>query len=298
MNKLVKEEIKKLYKSFNKTDNAYEKEYILSFFDYLKNVFIEDKEIIKMSDDINYKMMSLREDRIWFLLTRENKINKYVFDNKDFFYENIPVPNEFHKISQKSIFPLDEDNVIFILEEFFKSINEDLYEFYQMLNDEERVIYGLSNETAYTSLNNSNTVIFIKGLEDLIDMMVLVHEIGHSYYFYINNTKIAEREEIDVEIKEEIPAKILEIKFIKFLRDNGFYEQSMVLKNLFDYVFYEYGKSNNKYEGLKYIIASHVANTQGEDADVESFFKYIYGTSTDKIILDNNKKNSDKKLYK
>ena len=299
MNQIIKNELRELYTSFDMTNNFYEKEYMVSFFDYLKAVFNDDKEIIEMSDDINKKMMNLRRDSIFFLIARKRKIDEYVENNQDFFYENIIAPDSFEKIMSDCIFPLRDDNITYILEEFFKNMGKGIYDYYKKINDEGRVFLGISNETAYTSLNNSNTIIFVKSLEDLLDMMVLIHEIGHAYYFYLNNTKIRERNNIENEIKEEIPAKIMEIKFINFLKDNALYEQSIVLKNLFDYVFYEYGRSENKFDALKYTIASDIAETSGNDVDIDNYFKHIYSTDIYKLVLENtNNKAKGKRFYK
>lgn len=299
MNEIIKNEIRELYSSFDDSNSFYEKEYIMALFEYLKALFNEDHEIREMSKNINKKILSLRKESILYLLSREERIKKYVEENKDFFNENIIPPDTFRKVSDNSIFPLRDDNITYILDEFFKSIGEPVHNFYKKINDENRVILGISNEISYTSINNSNAIIFIKNLSDLLDMMVLVHEIGHAYYFNINNCKISERDNIENEIKEEIPAKIMEMKFIHFLRKNGVYEQSIVLENAFDYVFYEYGRISDKFEGLKYIIASDIAKTIGRDVDINEYYQHIYGTDIYNLVLENSRvKNNPKRFYK
>ena len=298
MNQIIRNEIIELYNSFSITENFYEKEYIDAFFERISQVFNDD-EIIKMYEDINNKMNLLNYENICYSLYRREMIDRYVKNNKDFFYESIVAPEYFNKLSSKCIVQLSDENISYILEMFFLSLGDDIYLFYKKLNDEGRIFSGISNETAFTSIDNSNTIIFIQELRDLIDIMILVHEIGHAYYFYLNNIKIRERENVKIELKEEIPSKIMEIKFIKFLEANGVYEPSMALENLFDYVFYKYGREKNTFESLKYTIASDIAKTTGKYIDVKEYFKHIYDTSIHKLVLENNDmKEKGKRFYK
>ena len=298
MNQLIKKEIRNLYLSFDKA-NSYEIEYIKALFEYLIDVYEDDEEIFDMNKKLDEELIYSKKERLFFLISREEDIKKYIDDNIGFIYENIITPNEFKKIPSTSVLPLREDNFSYILKAFFLSLNEDIFNFYEQYNSEERILYGLTNETTFTSLDNSNTIIFIKELSDLIDMMVLVHELAHAYYFKLNNINIKNRGKIDIEIKEEIPAKILEIKFIEFLRISGLYEQSNVLENAFDYVYFEYSKSKYEYESLKYIIASDIAKTMGKDVDINEFFKHVYETNIQSLLLENSeKKEKGKRFFK
>lgn len=297
MNQIIKNEIKELFLSFDKTNNFYEKEYTDTLLERLSRVFDDDLEIKKMHEIISEKMNMLSFENICYSLYRKQRIDQYVEINKDFFYENIIAPDTFNKMSAKSIVPLSDENIAYILETFFMSVSEDIYLFYKQIMDEGRIINGFSNEIAFTSLNNSNTIIFVKGLRDLMDMLVLVHEIGHAYYFNLNGVKVGERDNIEFELKEEIPAKIMEMKFINFLNQNGVYEPSTALENLFDYIYYRYGKNENKFEGLKYVIASDIAKTVSNNIDIDEYYKHIYDASIHKLVLESAHMKSQGKRY-
>jgi hypothetical protein len=241
-------------------------------------------------------MISSRE-RVLHMLTKKDETEAYVEKNKDFFYENIVTPDRVVKVYSNCIFTLGEDNISYILQTFFLSISEDLFLFYEKLKDEKRIIKSVSIETAFTSLDNSNTIIFIKELKDLFDLLILVHEIGRAYYYKLNNIKLSDVGNIEEEIKEMIPAKVMAIKFIDFLRKNDAYEQSMVLRNFFDYFYYDSCKDKYDYNSLKDIIASDIAITVGKDVNIEEFYKYVYETNVRKLVLENSlmKGNSYKK---
>ena len=89
MNEIVKNEVRLLYKSFDKTDNFYEKSYVLTLLDYLHNIIPNDNEIFHMYNDISNKLNSLGCEYISFLLLRNQRIHNLMKENKDFFDSNI-----------------------------------------------------------------------------------------------------------------------------------------------------------------------------------------------------------------
>ena len=281
----LKKELRELYHSFDKTNNFYEKGYIISFFDYLKNVFPNDLDIIKMNRDLIYKMNLYSDYFTKYSEFRGKKIDKFVKKKTVFFDRRITKDNKEFKLINGTLIPLGKDNIAYLIETFLGSIDKDLLEFYRKINSEGRITFSPENITAFTSLSNSNTMIFIEKLENLKDIMILMHEIGHAYYFYINNMKISERENVLSELKDEIPAKVLEIKFVKFLQNNGVFEQGLVLESLFDEIIEECNKKRDNYDNLKYLIASSIAKSvKDKEFDLAKYYKHIYKSDAYNLV--------------
>ena len=168
-----------------------------------------------------------------------------------------------------------------------------------MIN-EGRVIYSNSNNIAYTSLYNSKTIIFIENFSNLKDIMIFLHELGHAYYIYINNSRVIDRDDIISELKDEIPAKIMEVEFIKFLKDRGFNKQALILEDFLYSIIYKCNKSRNDYESMKYLIASDIAlSFKDEDINLVKYYKHVYEYYLFYLIIEkNNKKEIGKALKK
>ena len=297
MNNIIKKEIQELYNSFDKTNNFYEKGYILTFLDYLNSI-LDDKEIKDMRDMINIKMFSCRDSYLHFLISRSNSISEFVKRNKEFFNEKIIVSKE-QKFPYEYLSSLNDESISSVIDEFLKTFDFRIYKFYRRMVDEGRIICSNDNNIAITSLNHSKTIIFIKDLNDLHDIMILLHELAHAYYIYINKLKVIERCDITKEIKDEIPAKIMEIKFIKFISNINNYS-SMVLKNTFNEILYECDSKRDNYENIKYLIASFIAQKlEDDDLNITNYYKYLHQNDIYKIINEiDNKKEKGKVLRK
>lgn len=296
MNEIIKGEIKNLCDSFDKTNYYYEKGYILTTIDYLNNIMPNDIDIKNMRDAVRIKMCLISNNFIKFMTSRQDKINFYMKKNGVYFNGTIPKFQKRKEYPYKYLAPLSEENISYIIEEFLKDIDEDMYAFYQKIIDEGRVLYSNDNNTALTTLYNSNSIVFVESLKDLKDIMIFLHELGHAYYMYINNYRIIERADFIKELKDEIPAKIMEVKFIKYLEENGVYEQSLILQNMFDSITRECDKKRDRFDNLKYLIASDVAmNIRDYDFNITKYFRHLYQTDVYTII---DEKNNEKRLGK
>ena len=300
MNKIVLNEIKELYASFDKTNSMYEKGYIASFFDYLKNVVPDDVYINDMCNKINKKLKFYDLDYIVHLLKRRDDTKKFIKNTKTFIKQNIDDYERRVNVRSDKLIPLNNDNISYILDEFLKSLDMDIYNYYHKLGEEGRILYSNDNNTAFTSLYNSNMVIFIEKLSNLEDVLVFVHELGHAYYFNLNNERVIERENIATEIKDEIPSKLMETKFIKFLEDNHIFEQAIILQDLFDSIIYECSHKRDDYDDLKYLIGADIAfKLKDVELDITEYFKHVYKSDIYTLISEkNNKKTWGKILVK
>ena len=166
--------------------------------------------------------------------------------------------------------------------------------------DEGRILYGTNNNTMFTSLYNSNTIIFIEELNNFRDIMIFVHELAHAYYFNINNSRLVERNDISVELKDEIPAKIMEIKFINYLYNNGSINEGTILEDFFVSIMMECDKKRNGFDYLKYLVASYIAfKLKDEEFMVDKYYKHISQQNIFNLIDEvNNKKKMGKILRK
>ena len=299
MNQVVKNEIRLLSRAFDKSTSYYEKGYILSLIDYLNRIMPNDLDINEMQQDIRLKMCIIAQDFTKYLTLRKEKIDKFMEENREYFDANIK------KIELSSEYPyeflpeLEEGNIGYIIEDFLKNTDKNILNFYRKIYSEGRIIYSIENNMALTSLNNSNTIIFIKKLDNLEDIRVFLHELAHAYYIYINNYHINERSSLTTELKDEIPAKIMELKYINYLFQNGAYHESKIIENSFNKGVVECEKNRYDFEHLKYLIASYIAlNLKDKEYDLTKYFKYLYNNNIFNIINNINKERSLGKVLK
>ena len=285
MNSLIKKEIKNLIESFDKTEDFYEKGYILTLIDYLSEVVPNDKDILSMKEVIHSKVNLISKELLLYSTIRRDEIGSYMIKSSSFFNEHIESIEKKETYNQQKLVSLSHENISYLISDFLASIDSNIYKFYDRMCQEGRILYSIENNTALTSLDNSETVIFVEKLENLEDVMVLLHELAHAYYMYINNYLVKDRESLPMEIKDEIPAKIMEQEFIKYLRNNGVIEASLVLEDLFDAIMYECDNRRYNFENLKYLIASNIAlSVRDKDINLTEYYKYIYETDIYTII--------------
>lgn len=285
MNSLIKKEIKNLIESFDKTEDFYEKGYILTLIDYLSKVVPNDKDILSMREVIHSKANLISKELLLYSTIRRDEIGSYMIKSSSFFNEHIESIEKKETYNQQKLVSLSHENISYLISDFLDGIDSNIYKFYDKMCQEGRILYSIENNTALTSLDNSETVIFVEKLENLEDVMVLLHELAHAYYMYINNYLVKDRESLPMEIKDEIPAKIMEQAFIKYLRNNGVIEASLILEDLFDAIMYECDNRRYNFENLKYLIASNIAlSVQDKDINLTEYYKYIYETDIYTII--------------
>lgn len=285
MNSLIKKEIKNLIKSFDKTEDFYEKGYILTLIDYLSKVVPNDKDILSMKEVIHSKVNLISKELLLYSTIRRDEIGSYMIKSSSFFNEHIESIEKKETSNHQKLVSLSHENISYLISDFLDSIDSNIYKFYDRMCQEGRILYSIENNTALTSLDNSKSVIFVEKLENLEDVMVLLHELAHAYYMYINNYLVKDRESLPMEIKDEIPAKIMEQEFIKYLRNNGVIESSLVLEDLFDAIMYECDNRRYNFENLKYLVASNIAlSVQDKDINLTEYYKYIYETDIYTII--------------
>ena len=300
MSDIIREEIKKIYESFDTTGFFYEKGYVLTFFEYLNKIFPNDLDIIEMCNSIRLKMFLIREDYLSYLSSRRDDISRFMKNNSSFFDENIPKMEDKPVNIERNETPLSNENISYIIETFLKRTNKKMLEFYKKMKSEGRFFYCEENCIATTSLHEPNTIILVNDLKTMEDILIFLHEFAHAYYIYLNNYLVINRSGLLSEIKNEIPAKIIEIKFIKFLEDYKLVEQSKELENFFNSIMYECDNNRDDFDKLKTLIGSNIAlYLKDKKIDIDKCFRSIYKNDIYDIIKEcNNKKNKGKVLRK
>lgn len=294
MNSFLMDEIRKLYYSFDKTSNYYEKSYIWYVLYDLKEEFKENTEITKMFNDINS-----RSSVLYNQISKEDKlIQKYINDNTVFFNQQIVLPEKFSKYSDKELMFLTEEQLHYILKCFLESISSDLLNFYIKMKKEGRIIINSKTDhTLYTTLKSSDTLVFIRKFKNTQDILALLHELSHAYYIYINNDKVRERQNIDQRFKDEIMPRIMEKKFIAFLDNNDMEDDAQILQNSFDLLMCICDKKRDDFELLKNLIASYVTINIGDNLNTMELFKYIYNVDLKELLQEINNKKEKGKIF-
>ena len=299
MNEIIKNEVRTLYESFDITKNMYEKGYISTVVNYLSENMPDDQDILDMRNEIRAKMCFLSNEYLNYFISRSEDIIKFMRENINSFDIMIDKVDKNDDSIEYELPELSNENIGYIIESFLKSIDKNILEFYRQIINEGRVLYGTKNNIAFTSLYNSKTIIFIEDLRDIQDICIFLHELSHAYYIYVNNYRIRDRENLQVEIKDEIPSKMMEYKFILFV-ENNFNKEYFVLKKYYDSIMYECYTKRDHYENLKYLIASVIASNIGDRRfNMTRYFKHVYNKDVFSLINEaNNKKRIGKVLRK
>lgn len=288
MKEVLKNELRELFDSFDNTESVYEKGYIASVFDYLADTE-KNYDIVQMNQEIAFKLCFFDNEYNKYLSLRKKRINSFMKNNRIFFNYNIEKQQERKAYPEEYLKPLSGDTITNIIESFLKNIDSDLWNFYLKMVNEGRILNGFNNITLSTSLTKPNSIILIEKLQDLNDIMIFIHELGHAYYSYINNSKITDNSDISNELKDEIPAKVLEIKFIEYIQNNVNYEDSFVLRNRFDTYTSECDEKRGNFEYLKYLIAANLAyNIKDLDFNLTDYYKHLYESSIFDIVSEMN----------
>ena len=281
----LKEEIRKLYLSFDSAESYYEKGFIWSFLTLVADLFSDD-EITMMFKDISLKCLKEEKEFINDKKMHEKEINKFMKENKKFFRNNIPKPYEIEKPIHNDLPSRKYDYLVSILESFLKTQSQYFYNFYKKMIQEERIIMGKNSQVSFSSINTSKTFIFLEKFENLYDVMILVHELAHAYYYEINGERLIDRAIISNEIKDEIPSRMVELNFIRYGGTINLFKTYKSLKKEYDYLIYNYDQYRSNYEMMQYVIGSYLAYQLENRYQIEDYFHHVYQEDFRNLILE------------
>ena len=298
MDNKILEELEELCSSFDSTDNYLIKGFIWNIFDYLRREYSNKSLISSMHNVINSKVDLISIEIRKAELEWKNKTNKYIRDTSFFWNENISSIDINSDCSHNILNDLAKRSLLFIFESFLSDLDNKLYSFYQEMQNENRIILGHNNMTIHTSVNNYKTLIIINELHNLLDLLVFSHEIGHAYYIYLNKISVIDEMDIYNNIKGEIPAKIMEIKFINYLSKMMVIEPSKILQNEFDINMHLSSLRRDDYDSLRYLIGAYMAKNINLDNNITDYFKKIYENNVYSLIIGLNNENENRKVLK
>ena len=239
----MEKELRKLYDAFKETDDIYIKGYIWTVFSNFSIYYKNNYEIKKMFDEISMACQYLRKKIKYYDLLEKQSKNEFINANIELINN---IPNYFYLFNTKfDKKKHSKEGLNHILESFLNSISFDLLKFYKNIEQEGRIIVlnkrNSDGYTGFSSINDCNNYICINKYETMDDVKVLVHEIGHAYYNYCNNITIDELNKLDLNIKSEVPAILLENLFHIYCRGyNVVKKEKIKIKNYND-LLYLYG---------------------------------------------------------
>ncbi len=213
-------ELKKLYDIFKETDDIYVKGYIWTVFSNFSLYYKNNNEIRKMFDEISMACQYLRKDFKYYNLL-DKKSKEEFLKNNTYLIDDIPdsfclIYTKFDKKKHS------KEGLNRVLESFLNSISFELLNFYKNMNNEGRIIvlnkHGNDGYTGFSSVNDSSNYICINKYETMDDLKILIHEIGHAYYNYINDVQLSDLNNLELNIKSEVPAILLENLFNIYCR--------------------------------------------------------------------------------
>ena len=275
-NNLYKD-IEKLYEKFYETTDIRYKAFIWNVFSNLYNIYPKDRNVRNMFKNISINCNDVKR----FINESDNcqKNEEITFLRENYsLFEQILNYDVYEFYNENESQKLDYYILKGIVSSFLKNTSKDLYEFYKKLSIEEKIILLNKHKSdGYTSIldNNGNSYITINRLNTLKDAKILIHEIGHAYYYFLNNIDL-EESNVSLLIKNEIPAKWLEYLFVIYL---GNYNYKIIRK-----------KEINSFPLASYILSLYVINRlriNDENKKIEEVFNEIYENDIDSLINNN-----------
>ncbi len=297
MKETLKEEVRDLFKSFELTNNFFEKGYVLLSINKLLKVYPDDPELLKMRDITTLKLAYLGQEFKSYTRDRNQKISEFMKKNYDFFSNKIDFGSDYVEsgIDESVLKSISEEEINQVIKSFLDSLDKEMYPYYQKMVNEGRVVTGDECTVAFTSLYDVNHQIIIsKEIKSIQEVMFLMHEFAHSYYCHVTESRIGLLDSPIVEIKDEIAPVIIERMFIDYIREHGYYNESLVLEDKFnkDYQTNYYYKAEFKI--FKYLVGKFIAQKiHNKDIDFTKYLKHIFNTDVCDLISEvTDKRNS------
>ncbi len=291
----LRREVIQLYYSFDNTDDLYEKGFIWSIFSYFSDLYPNEEDVQQMFRNISRKSIQIEKE----MLSDEKKFSRqeksFMRENKRFFHKYIPYIKENYKDEMTNFSVKERGYLKMLMETFLQNLSLDFYYFYKKMVNEERLILANENQVAFSSLDKSDTFIFYKKFDNVFDVMVLVHELAHSYYYYLNNEKLIDRKDLNKSIKEEIPSRMVELLFINYLNSINLMEFSIKLKNEYDNDLSYYNTNRNSIVNIKYLIGTYLAYQFCEKYTIEEYFRYVCENDFQNLLMEANESNVNNK---
>lgn len=279
------------------------------FLSYLKEMYPSNKHIMKLNRRIKFQSIMHIGKIIGNTTSLLIDNKKFVKENKGF---NTLIPNSglsYCNIN-KLVIPFDE--LYQILLSFSKSLDNDFYLFVKKLIDDKKILiriktnkkmFGLDSDISTgmgynLSIENGLYFIYLNRFNSISDLLVLVHEIGHLYYCYINKINSFDKKTRNDDIKEEIPSRIMERLLVNYLYNYNNSYAIITEKELNNNIIRDETK-NNKYTKMKYTLgdfASYIFKDYiNKEISLDNFMRYIYSSCYHEI-LDNANKGFNKRM--
>lgn len=299
--------ISSLYQKSLNTDDLSLKYFTNGFISDLKCMFPNDINIDKIYQHMQlyYSSFLVEFQQIQMQMFNENE--NFLQNNRSFFEKMLPKLN----VQYQNIYfsYIDYDTLVSLLFSFLKSVSIHLYNFYTKMLRDGRILIRRKNKTdnilsiqcneengffSFISQDDGCYYIYINKFNNIKDLSILIHELGHAYYSYLNNYSITTCKKPDVVIKEEIPARTMELLFINFLLDNNYLGFANILQRTFDNNMIYDRVNLGTLDSYKYSFADFVshefANLINHKISLEDFDNGIFNSSYIDIMLDTRKK--------
>ena len=119
-----------------------------------------------------------------------------------------------------SVDAIGEDD---ILNKFFLSIDQDLYDLYQSLKQKENILRVTDGGSKTLFDMNTKAIYILCGKELTVENMIcLVHEMGQAYRYNMKKELITSYD-YDLFLRSEMTGATLELAFVKYLIENDIY---------------------------------------------------------------------------
>lgn len=224
--------------------------------------------------------------------------DKYIIENYANYYRMLnPFMGVNYYRKRKNNFKVDPKILISIMINFFKSIDNDLYNlFMDYLNKEHLIISDIGQSHNYTvsSAVLQDDYIVVDSLDSVSSMQTIVHEMGHAFYDKVNGCSL-DIVGNDLRLKTEIPSQLLEILFLNYLIHNNIYvlEARECLNEFNSRIFVysdKFRNQDNTFDSLKYAIgilyAKQIYNDYlcGMPFNLKDIYAYLGQNKLENII--------------
>ncbi len=278
-----------LYEMFRDTKSFKKRVQIMELMNDIRKCFPSNELMKKIFFGMELTLTKGDVKRINGILFKRNlRSDLFMFLNKRFFYDYLPVSQL--RATDYNFPQMDSKAFYLMIEDFLKKISPDLYDFYLgMLEDNtifisRDICTNFLGLTGSLSVTNPDSYIMIRQCNTIADIRVVIHEIGHAYYNYLNNLTYGKLRTDQVMIKTEIPSNLLELLFINYLGKMGYNNEARQLHDIYISNMTNWLNNIHDYIMVKYAIGSYIAYRtcpliEKGEYSIEELFKSFHETS-------------------
>lgn len=291
-----KKDLNGLYDILKRSNSIYFLERFYYYLSFLKKVYPNDQYIINLFNKVNYSYRVHGGKLIKMNCEILSKVKEFEEKNKEYFSKTIPSNNLLY--CKNNINMISQEELKSIILNFALSLSNEFYLFVKYVIDNNKIFLpnkcnDLSNGfSMLVSVNFGGYYIYLNHFLNIDDLLVLVHEIGHLYYYYLNNIANFKLKKPEAAIKEEIVPRMMEWLLIEYfgLYNKLYMENATISLN--NSIICD-DKSKSEYIRMRYQLGDFASWASkdyiNKEISFDNFVRYIYHTDYHEVLENANR---------